>query len=165
MMKKIYYAIIAAAIITACQPDIKTLPFDQVAAKADLTKTLDTMYLAYNTKDIKIFLSLMADDGLYCGTDPAELWDKATYSERMTEMFADSSFSPGIIPGRREIRFEKDGNSAMVVDQFYFEWNKKIPIRHIAHFNHSANKWTCNFLSTTLIPENKDLDKIFSSVK
>ncbi len=151
--------------ITACQPHNKSVPFNQDAAKADLAKTLDTMYLAYNTKDIKAFLSLMADDGLYCGTDPAELWDKATYSKQMTEMFADTSFSPGITPERREIRFDKDGNSAMVVDQFYFEWNKQIPIRHIAHFTRSGNKWTCNFLSTTLIPENKDMDKIFNSVK
>jgi hypothetical protein len=63
----------------------------------------------------------MADDGLFCGTDPKNLWDKATYSTLMTIMFADPKFSPNISVSQREIHLEKDENSAMVVDQFFFK--------------------------------------------
>lgn len=165
-MKKIFYCMFLAMIFfTSCQPKTKAVSFDTVAAKEDLTKTLDKMYLAYNTRDIQTFLSLMADDGLYCGTDSKNIWDKAAYSKLMTAMFEDQSFSPNITVDQREIRFDNNGNSAMVVDQFFFEWNKKIPVRHIVHFNKHGNIWTCSFLSTTFIPNDEDLEKIFSAVK
>ena len=164
-MKMIYcFLLIAMAVFTSCQPNSKQVPFDPVATKQDLTKTLDKMYLAYNNRDIQTFLSLMADDGLFCGTDPNNIWDKPTYSTLMTIMFADPKFAPNIALDRREICLGKDGNSAMVVDQFFFEWNKKIPVRHIAHFVRNGDLWTCNFLSTTFIPKDEDLDKIFKAV-
>lgn len=165
MKKTIYSLIVSLILISSCQPKPQTVPFDPVATKEDLSKTLDQMYRAYNTRDIKSFLSLMADDGLFCGTDSKNLWDKTTYSKQMTAMFADPSFSPNIKVDKREIRLEKDGNSAMVVDQFFFEWNKKIPVRHIVHFVRIGDQWMCNFLSTTFIPDDEDLDKIFNAVK
>lgn len=135
-MKRTYYFLIVAFImISSCQPKLQTGSFDVVATKQDLTKTLDQMYLAYNTRDIKSFLSLMADDGLFCGTDSKNLWNKDTYSKLMTLMFSDPSFSPNITVDKREIRLDKDGNSAMIVDQFFFEWNKKIPVRHTFIFS------------------------------
>jgi ketosteroid isomerase-like protein len=165
-MKKILYLLIVILVIfTSCQPKSKPVPFDADATKLELTKTLDQMYLAYNTRDIQTFLSLMADDGLFCGTDPKNLWDKATYSTLMTIMFADPKFAPNISVDRREIRLEKDGNSATVVDQFFFEWNRKIAVRHIVHFVRTEKGWKCNFLSTTFIPDDADLEKIFNAVK
>jgi ketosteroid isomerase-like protein len=165
-MKRTFYSLIVSLIlITSCQPKLKTVPFDPVAAKKDLTKTLDTMYLAYNNRDIQTFLSLMADDGLFCGTDPKNIWDKASYSTLMTIMFADPSFSPNISVSLREIHLDKDGNSAIVMDQFFFEWNKKIPVRHIAHFVRIGDHWICNFLSTTYVPNDEDMDKIFKALK
>ena len=165
-MKTIFYSILLAmTLFTSCQPKLKTVAFDPVATKENLTKTLDQMYLAYNTRNIQSFLSLMADDGLFCGTDSKNLWDKATYSKLMTSMFTDPKFAPNISVGHREIRFDNNGNSATIVDQFFFEWNKQIPVRHIVHFVRSGDQWKCNFLSTTFIPNDEDLDKIFSAVK
>ncbi len=164
-MKTIFYFLfLAMTVFTSCQPKPQQVPFDTVATKKDLTKTLDQMYRAYNTRNIQSFLSLMADDGLFCGTDSKNLWDKATYSKLMTEMFADPKFAPGISVDQREIRMEKDGNSVLVVDQFFFEWNKKIPVRHIVHFVRTGDKWTCNFLSTTYVPNDEDMEKIFKAV-
>jgi ketosteroid isomerase-like protein len=165
-MKNFFYPIIVLMLIfTSCQPKPQSVPSDPVGAKNDLTKTLDKIYLAYNTRNIQSFLSLMADDGLFCGTDAKNLWDKASYSKLMTAMFADPKFAPNISVNRREIRLEKDGNSAMVVDQFYFEWNKQIPVRHIVHFVRIGDQWICNFLSTTFIPNDADLEKMFNSLK
>jgi ketosteroid isomerase-like protein len=165
-MKTIFYSMLLAMLIfTACQSKPTTIPFDTVATKEDLTKTLDRMYLAYNNRDIQTFLSLMAEDGLFCGTDPKNIWDKPTYSTLMTIMFADQSFSPNISVSQREIHLDKDGNSAIVMDQFFFEWNKKIPVRHIAHFVRTGDQWICNFLSTTYVPNDEDMSKIFNALK
>ncbi len=165
-MKNIsYFLLLVMIVLTACQPNSNQAKFDAVTSKNELTKTLDKLYLAYNTKDIETFLSLMADDGLFCGTDPNNIWDKPTYSTLMTIMFSDPKFAPNIALDRREIRLENGGNSAMVVDQFFFEWNKKIPVRHIVHFVRTGDKWTCNFLSTTYVPNDVDMDKIFNALK
>lgn len=81
------------------------------------------------------------------------------------DMFADQSFSPSISVSQREIHLDKDGNSAIVMDQFFFEWNKKIPVRHIAHFVRTGDQWICNFLSTTYVPNDEDMGKIFNALK
>ncbi len=165
-MKKAFYSIVVALILlTSCQPKTDTVPFDKVAAKEDLTKTLDTMYAAFRDRNIKTFLSLMADDGLFCGTSPKDIWDKATYAKLMSAMLADTSLSTGIKVDRREIRFDTDGKSAFVIDQFFFEWNKRIPIRHTVHFIKSGEAWKCDFLSTALIPKDEDFEKIYNAVK
>ena len=165
-MKAIFYTmLLAVTLICSCQPPSKPDSFDPVAQRLELAKTLDQLYLAYNTRNNQSFLSLMADDGLFCGTDSKNLWDKVTYSKLMTAMFADPKFAPNISVNQREIRLEKDGKSAMVVDQFFFEWNRKIPVRHIVHFVRRGNGWRFNFLSTTFIPNDEDLDKIFNAVK
>ena len=140
-------------------------PFDKVAAKEGLTKTLDTMYAAFTARDSTTFLSLMTEDGLFCGTSPKDIWEKANYAKLMTAMLADTSFSTKISVDRREIRFDITGNSAFVIDQFFFEWNLKIPVRHTIHFIKIGNTWKCDFLSTAFIPKDEDMDKIYNAVK
>ncbi len=165
-MKNSYALLFVTLIlIISCQPKQKTDPFDEVAAKEDLTKSLDTLYSAFENRDSTAFLSLMTDDGFFCGTSPYDLWRKKKYSKLITAMLSDTSFSTKISVGRREIRFEKSGNSAFVVDQFFFEWNKLIPVRHIFHFIKIGNVWKCDFLSTAFIPKDEDMDKIINALK
>jgi hypothetical protein len=165
-MKKILYSTLMAVImITACKPKTEPVVFDPAAAKADLTKTLDKIYNAYNTRDAATFLSWLTDDGLYCGTDAKELWDKAAYSKNITEMLADTSFHPALTVDTREIRFSNNGTSAIVVDQFKVEWATIIPVRNILHCIKTDSVWQCNFSSITLIPRNEDLTKIINVVK
>lgn len=152
-------------IFTACQPKTATTPFDKVAAKEGLTKTLDTMYAAFSARDSITFMSLMTEDGLFCGTSPKDFWDKATYAKLMTALLADTSLSTKISVDKREIRFDKTGNSAFVIDQFFFAWNNKIPVRHTIHFVKNGNAWKCDFLSTSFIPKDEDIDKIYNAVK
>ena len=165
-MKKISLFVLLLVFMTTQSTGRAKLAYPEKSKTKDiLINVLDNMYLAYNTKDIKLFLSLMADEGLFCGTDSKDLWDLATYSKRMTELFADTSFHFKITVNKREIHFDKDLNSAIVVDQFFFEWNKKIPVRHVAHLVRDEGTWKCNFISTSYIPNDEDMDKIYNAVK
>jgi uncharacterized protein (TIGR02246 family) len=165
-MRKLFLLLITLLLMSqVVLAQAKSNSVETESFKKELTLTLDKMYMAYNTRDIRSFLSLMADDGLFCGTDSKNIYDRATYANQMTEMFADSSFSPNITVDKREIHFDTDRNSAMVVDQFFFPWNNKIPVRHVAHFIKIRNKWVCNFISTSFIPNDEDLGKIFDAVK
>ena len=76
-MKAIFYSVLLAATsIFSCQPPSKPDSFDPVVQRLELIKTLDQLYRAYNTRNIQSFLSLMADDGLFCGRDSKNLWDR-----------------------------------------------------------------------------------------
>jgi ketosteroid isomerase-like protein len=159
-MKKILFVLMMAPALLASGQK-----FDAVAAKAGLVKALDQFYLAYNNKDIKAFSAFLTDDGLYCGSDPKEFWDKATYSKLMGETFADASFVPNIKIDKREIRFYGNGTTAIVVDQFFFAFSPQIPLRQVYHFTKTGTNWLCSFSNTTFIPNNEDIGKIMEAVK
>ena len=164
MKKTILISLLVVVCATFSIAQKKEAPVRKSSGEAELRQVLHNLYLAYNTKDIKLFLSLMSEDGLFCGTDSKDLWDKSTYSKLMTELFADPSFHSLISVDKRKIHFDTNKNSAIVVDQFFFEWNKKIPVRHVAHFVKVGNNWMCNFISTSYIPNNEDMEKIVKAL-
>jgi ketosteroid isomerase-like protein len=167
-MKKIFYLLlIAAAIVTACQPKTESVSIDAKAEKDSIAKNLDVMYSAFTTKDAKAFLPLLTEDCLYCGTDSKEFWDKGSYSKFFNEMSADTSYkAPTLTLNKREIRLDKSGTSAIAVDQLFVSgWSDKIPLRNVTHLVKIDNKWMCDFVSMSLVPNNEDLEKIFHAVK
>ena len=111
-MKKNYFPLLVTMIlVTSCQMKSKPVAFDPVTSKTEVTKTLDSLESALKSKDIKTFLSFFSEDGLYCGTDPSELWDKAGYTKVMTQMLADTTKFGDMKYDKTEIRFDKDGKS------------------------------------------------------
>jgi len=165
-MKKNYFPMLVAMIlVTSCQMKTKTGPFDPVAAKAEITKTLDSIETALTTKDAKTFLSFLTEDGLYCGTDPKELWDKAGFTKEITSMLADTTKASPMIDTKREILFNKEGNSANVLRQFVTKWSKPIEVRSTMHLVKTDNRWMVDFANLALVPDNKDLPKITAAVK
>lgn len=165
MKKLTLFSLLAILIFHFSVAQTKPTQRQSLFAAEELNKVLDKLYMAYNTKDSKLFVSLMADDGVYCGTDSREIWDKKEYAELMKAMFADTTFHSKITVDQRRIKYAKDGKSALVMDQFCFEWNKKIPVRHVVHLFKEGNSWICDFVSTSFIPNNEDMDKIFNVLK
>jgi len=159
--------LLAMIFATSCQTKTKpvAVEFDPVTAKAELTKTLDDIDASFKSKDAKTFLSFFTEDGLYCGTDPAELWDKAGYTKAITSMMADTMKFKEPKYERTEIRFGKEGNSANVLRQFMTYWSKPILVRDVMHFVKVDNKWMVDFTNFALVPQNKDLPKLAAVVK
>ena len=165
-MKKIYFPMLVTIFLaTSCQMKTKTAPFDPVAAKAEVTKTLDSLDTALKSKDAKTFLSFYAEDGLYCGTDPTELWDKAAFSKEITTMMADTGNFSDMTVTKREILIDNSGNSANVLRQFVTKWSKPIEVRSTMHLVKTGNDWKINFASLALVPVNKDLPKLTAVAK
>jgi ketosteroid isomerase-like protein len=165
-MKKIYFPmILAMTIVTSCQMKTKTVSLDPVIAKAEVTKTLDSISYVLKAKDSKGFIAFLSEDGLFCGTDPTEMWDKATYAKNITQMLADTTMHSDMNIDKKEIRIENDGNSAIVILQFTPKWSKPIPVRNTMHLVKANNKWMVDFSSVALIPDNKDLAKLAAAVK
>ena len=165
-MKKIYFPMLVTMIlVTSCQMKTKTGPFDAAVAKAEVTKTLDSLDMALKSKDAKTFLSFYTEDGLFCGTDPKELWNKAEFTKEITTMMTDTASFSDMTDTKREIFFDKSGNSVNVLRQFAPKWSKPIEVRSTMHLVKMEKAWRINFSSLALVPENKDLPKLSAAVK
>jgi len=161
-MKKTFYLIfVAVIIITACQTKTKIVPVDTAAAKVAVTTVLDKYNSAFKAKDVNAILTLLTDDGLYCGTDSKELMDKASLSNMMNQTLADTSLKVNYSVDKREIRIAADGNSAIAVEQMFFKaFSQKMPMRMVYHLVKNGDYWLFDFVSWSFIPNNEDLGKL-----
>ena len=161
MKKTLCFLFMAVMIITACKPKPKTAPVDQEAAKVAVVAILDKYHSGMTEKDANIMMSLLADNGLYCGTDSKEFYDKQTLSGEMSKMLADTALKISYSIEKREIRIAADGNSAIAVDQNFINFiSPKIPVRWVFHLVKTGDNWLIDFFSLSLIPHNEDLGEL-----
>jgi ketosteroid isomerase-like protein len=161
MKKTLYVMLVAVMIITACQPKTKTVPVDTAAAKVAVTTVLDKYNSAFKAKDVNAIIALLTDNGLYCGTDSKELLNKADLSNMMNQSFADTTLVMNYTIDKREIRIAADGNSAIAVEQMFFQaFSQKIPMRIVYHLVKTNDNWLFDFVSWSIIPNNEDIGKL-----
>ena len=158
MKKLIYPLIFAALLISGCKP--KTGDTESVI-KA-INELLDKNDAAMKARNLDSLAALMDDRGLYCGTDPSELWTKKQVCNEYARMFADSTVNfDRTAVSKREIRIQEDGNSAIVIEQWIIEQLfPKMPVRKITQLVKEGNVWKINFTSISPIPLNNDMAKL-----
>jgi uncharacterized protein (TIGR02246 family) len=154
-----------AALVFACQPKSQPVMVDLTAAKAEVNTLMETYLTAFNAKDVATLTTLITDDGLYCGTDPGEIMDKKTVTDSWTMAFADTSSNYAIVLDKREIRVTADGNSAIVMEQEFFNPTPKIQMRLVSHAVKTAEGWKLDFISWSLIPKNEDIGKLIMALQ
>jgi hypothetical protein len=161
MRKTLCILSIAVLIITACQQKPKMAPIDQEAMKKAVVSILDKYHSSLFNKDANTMLTLLAENGLFCGTDSKEFLDKSAMSNAMTQMFADTALKVNYLIDKREVRIAADGNSAIAIDQFVMDFiSPKIPVRWVFHLVKTGDIWLIDFTSLSLIPYNEDLGKL-----
>jgi ketosteroid isomerase-like protein len=127
---------------------------------------LDKYDAAFKAKDANTLIALLEGDGLFCGTDPSEVWDTKQISDGWTQAFADTSLKIDYTVDRREIRIAADGNSAIAIEQLYLKiFSPKIPWRIIFHTVKSGENWKIDFISWNFIPKNEDIEKLNKAVE
>lgn len=144
-----------------CQPKTETEPIDVAATEDSISAILDNYHEAMIAGNVDDIMTLLDNEGLYCGTDPVELLDKETLSNVMTEAMADSSFTLDYSIDKRKIRVAVDGSTALVLEQFTMSaLSEKIPIRLISHLVKTDENWKIDFMSWSFIPSNEDIAKL-----
>jgi hypothetical protein len=161
-MKKIIYVILAAVIIfTACQTKTKFVPVDKEAVKISVIAFLDEYNSAFKAKKANTLIPLITENGLFCGTDPSEIWNYKQTCDGWTQAFADTSLKINYTIDNREVLVAEDGNSAIAVDQLFMKlYSPKIPWRIIYHVVKSGESWKIDFISWNFIPKNEDIEKL-----
>lgn len=161
-MKKIaFVSMIAAIVFSSCQPRAKVVPVDLNAAKDAVTVLLDKFSSGMKSKDANALAAIFTDDCLVCGTDAKELLNKADWTNMMTQTFADTAMKINYNIDKREIRVSGDGNSAVALEQMFFNsFSEKIPIRLVYHLLKDNSGWKFDFVSFSFIPNNEDIEKL-----
>jgi tetratricopeptide (TPR) repeat protein len=134
--------------------------------KVAVNVLLDKYDSAFKAKDAPTLIALLAEDGLFCGTDPSEIWDKKQISDGWKQYFADTSLLIDYTVDKREILIADDGNSAIAIEQFYFKlFSPNIQWRTIFHAVKVGEGWKFDFISWNLIPKNEDIEKLNKAVE
>jgi ketosteroid isomerase-like protein len=161
-MKKILsFLPVLILLMTGCQTKVREVPVDTAAAKEEIIKALDLFHSAFMAKDANLVASMLDNNGLYCGTDPGEVFDKKVLMEQLSALFADTTHTVQYTIERREIKMDAGGNSALAMEQATFKMvSPKIPVRLISHLIKSQDGWVVDFYSWNLIPLNEDIEKL-----
>lgn len=161
-MKKIIHPILAGLLaLCACQPLTKTVGVDLAVEKQNVIAVLNRFDSAMAARDAALLLSLLAPDGLYCGTDTSELLNKQALSGTLSETITDPAYVPNHSAGRREIRMAREGTTAIAVDQYImYAFSRKMPVRLVTHLVKTGDTWLIDFFSWSFVPNNEDLKKL-----
>ena len=166
-MRSPFLFLLVALFFVACQsapeapPAEEPAPVDTEQVQQEIEAALDAFIEAFKNKDIAAMSALLADDGLFCGTDPGELWGKEDLVATFEEMAATEELQIDFTVDTRKVRVAEDGQSALALEQMVIGFiSPHVPTRQVYHFVKSGDGWLMDFSSAALIPVNEDLAKI-----
>jgi tetratricopeptide (TPR) repeat protein len=130
-------------------------------ARIAVTALLDKYNRAFKAKDTGTLVSLLVDGGMFCGTDPSEIWNKKQVATGFEQSFADPSLVIDYTVDKREILIAEDGKSAIVVEQaFYKFFSPNLAGRLVYRAVKYGEAWKFDFLSWSFVPRNEDIGRI-----
>lgn len=165
-MKYYLFAPALAIVVIACQQ--KPQPADPGAAKSAAAATADAYHKALKAKSVDGIAQLIAEDALFCGSDPSEIWTKSVFIDYAKGVLSDSTVGFGDYAiDRRDVRVSADGMSAIVQDQALIgPFSKRVPVRVVFNIaKKSDDKWLIDYCSVGMIPTNKDLSRLDAALE
>lgn len=165
-MKKIYFLIIALVVITACQPKLEIESVDLNEVNKKITGLADNYLKAWNAEDINVLMAVVADDGMFYGSDPSELMDKASLEKMFAQVFADTTADYNYTIDVRKIKLASDAKSAIVVEHITMsDWSPMLKMRQTFQMVKISKDWKIDFISWGFITKNEDVKKLNKALK
>lgn len=161
-MKKIYFfSIILVMIAVGCQQKEQVETVDLNATNDAVIQLLDEYLNAWNAKDIDALTAMVADDGLFCGSDPSELLDKSALKKMFVQLFSDTTINYKYIIDVRRIKLAEDGKSAIAIEHIIMSgWSPMLKMRQTFQIVKTNNKWTIDYIGWGFITKNENVDKL-----
>jgi ketosteroid isomerase-like protein len=153
-------------IMTSCQQKPVTVAVDPEAVKAELATFMDEYNTAYKAMDINKMTAFCTDNAMFLGTDPSEFWNKQQIIDYFMAQGTDSTMKIEFKVDRREIMVAADGNSAIVVEQFFIPLiSTKIQVRCIDKVVKVNDKWMFDLISWNILARNEDIPKLNAALE
>lgn len=157
---KFLSALIVILLLISCKISIDKT--NTAAFIPEVSLFMDKVHAAFKNGDWSTYISYLQKDGLYCGTDPKELWSLPEMSEYL--LSGEETLEVDYTITDRKIMVSKSGNSALVTEQFNMqEMSARFPERLVTQVVRVENEWRINYFSFSLVPTNSDLSLIDSA--
>ncbi len=163
-MKKLIFIYLIVFLVFACQQ--KQAPVDTDLAKAEISEVLDNMHNDFSSLNVDGYTGYLTEDGIFCGTDESEFWDKTELKNQMSAM-PDSIRELSFPLDKREIKLASDGKSAFAIEQYLKTsmFGPNLPLRIDYHLVKSDDSWKVDVVTMNFIPYNEDLPIIINALK
>ena len=153
--------IFCLAIIAGCAPKVQTEEVDLNAVNETITQLVDKYHNAWNAEDIDVINAIVANDGLFCGSDPSEQLDKTALLNMYEQLFADTATDYSYSIDLRKIKLAADGNSAIVMDHIIMNgWTPLMQMRQTVQIVKTGNAWEIDYISWSFIAKNEDVERL-----
>lgn len=168
LIMKNYLSILLATLLftgLVCNTQAQNSKKDKT--EKEINVILDQLHKNFKEKDIDSYSALLSENGLYCGTDSKEFWDKESLINLQKEIFSNPDFNFDYELTKRVFLVSDDGKSALVVEQFISPemFSKHIPVRFTSHHVKTKNGWIIDFIGWSLVPDNEDLGKLVKALE
>lgn len=152
--------LLALLIIAGCQPCDKTEAVDLAAVKESVIKIADEYKDAWNNQNLDALNSIISQKGLYCGTDPSEIFDKEELFDLWEKALADSiDYSYTI--DKRKIMLAEDGKSAIIMEYLNIKgWSPFLMGRQTIEVVKTDEHWEIDYISWGFLIKNEDVERV-----
>ncbi|RWX00531.1 nuclear transport factor 2 family protein [Flavobacterium cerinum] len=141
---------------TTTNTDGTTVTVDTDSIRIETAAFMDKFHETIKNKKIEDVKSFIDINGLYCGTDPTEIFSQPSFINYLNLKLNNPAI--GTIDykvDRREMMFDENNQSAVIVDQFNMDvFTQNIPWRMVSRVVKKDNKWIIDFISFSITPDN-----------
>jgi hypothetical protein len=166
MKKTPLLILVVVMLMTSCQQKPATVAVDPEAVKAELATFMDEFNAAYMALDINKITASCNDNAMFLGTDPSEFWNKQQITDLFLAQAGDSTMKMEFKLDKREIMVAADGNSAIIVEQYFVPLiSTKVQVRCIDKVVKVNDKWMFDLVSWNIVVKNEDIPKLNAALE
>lgn len=165
MKKTLSFIALAVIIAAGCQQNKESEQADLKAREAAIKVMMDQFNEVMTVQDVDSMATFIAEDALICGSDPSEFFSKEAAMKIWEEMAAGPEVD-FLFLEEQALHMAPDGNSAVVINQFYIPMMvPNLPVRNVYFLTKAKGRWMISLWSTSFIPKNDDLSKILQALE
>lgn len=152
------------ALVFACNTAPEPKPVDYAIEEAAIKEVFESLFKSIEDRNIDQFASVFADEGIYMGNDPDELYPKDTIVKGWTQLMQMPEIPPFDFIGEPFIRIHPDGKTAIYSTQYYWKLFTPLPLRQTFWMVKKDSVWLIDFFDFSVIPYNEQLPALNKAV-
>jgi hypothetical protein len=162
-MKKIS-SLMIFILLFACNAVSEPEPVDLATEEVAINEVFKTLFKSIEERNINQLASVLADEGIFMGNDPRELFPKDTIVKGWTQLMQMPEIPPFEFIGEPFIRIQPDGKTAVYSSQYYWKLFTPLPLRQTFWLVKRDSVWLIDFFDFSIIPYNEQLPALNASV-
>jgi ketosteroid isomerase-like protein len=160
MKKILLLSSVVVIFLIGCQQKEKERIVDLAAVEQTVDEFAEKYYNSLVSKNVDALNILVADDGLFCGTDPSEVFTKRDVIEYWTTVSEDTVNDYSYKVDLRKIKVTPTGQSAIVMEHLTSAMSPLMKITQTYHVVKTNDSWLIDYLSWGFLVKNDDIEKV-----